>query len=163
MSADICGPSTAVVHGYAGSVRRLELAAKDNIAIFDATSAHQWIFCCAEPAPVAPGTSLFSGVTTTCRHCAGFQHVEYLPASSTHRNRAQTAQPTQLDGRADTSSVVYCRKLFARKVQWAHCVFRRHLYCTNGEVAVSSVLRRNIGASVAELMTSATMFRLRRW
>ena len=81
----------------------LELVATGNIAIFDATSAHHWMPCCAEATPVAPDTSLFSGVTTTCQPGAGFQHVEYLPASSARRNRVQAAQPTQLaSGRADT-------------------------------------------------------------
>ena len=70
------------------SVRRLELVATDNIFMFDATPEHQWISCCAEAAPVTPGASLFSGMH--------FQHVEYLPASSARRNRAQAAQPTQL-------------------------------------------------------------------
>ena len=39
--------------------------ATDNIPMFDANSAHQWISCCAEAASVAPGTSQFSGVTGT--------------------------------------------------------------------------------------------------
>ena len=61
----VCGSSNAVALGYAGSVRRLELVATDNIPIFDATSAHQWISCCAFSAPVAPGRSLFTGVIRT--------------------------------------------------------------------------------------------------
>ena len=59
------GSSTTVAFGYAGSVRSLELVATDNIPIFEATSAHQTISCCAEEAPVAPGVSLLSGVTRT--------------------------------------------------------------------------------------------------
>ena len=61
----LCGSSTAVALGYVGSVRRLELVETYNIPIFDATSAHQWISCCAEAVPVAPCMSLFSGVTRT--------------------------------------------------------------------------------------------------
>ena len=61
------------------------------------------------------------------------------------------------NGRADMSSAVYCRKLFARKVQWTHCVTKRHLYRTNGEFAFTLELRRNLVGSVDELMTSATM------
>ena len=49
----------------AGSVCRIELVATDNISIFDATSALQWLSCCAEAAPVVPCASLFSGVTRT--------------------------------------------------------------------------------------------------
>ena len=36
VSDQLCGSSTEVALGYAGSVRRLELVATDNIAIFDA-------------------------------------------------------------------------------------------------------------------------------
>ena len=105
-------------------MRRLELVATENTAIFGATSAHQWITYCAEAAPVAPGTSLFFGVPTTRR---GFSNVEYMHVSSARRNRSHTAQPTQLVTDERMSSAVYCRKLFARKVQWAHCVTKRHI------------------------------------
>ena len=59
-------------------------------------------------------------------------------------------------GRADTSSAGYCQKLFALKVQRAHCVTKRHIYRTNGDVAVTSVFRRNLGASVDDY-AQATM------
>ena len=60
-----CGSSSAVAPGYAGSMRRLKLVATDNIPIFDAPSAHRWISCCAEAAPVAPDRSLSFSVTRT--------------------------------------------------------------------------------------------------
>ena len=68
----VCSSSTVVALGYAGSARRLELAATYNITIFDAPSARQWISCCAEAAPVAPYTSLVAGVTRTEPPWRGF-------------------------------------------------------------------------------------------
>ena len=85
------------------SVRRLELVAADNILIFDATSAHQWTSCCAEAGPVA---SLFSS--------ADFQHVEYLPASSVRRNRAQ---PTRLVGELTRRRPLFSQTVRAESIQ----------------------------------------------
>ena len=110
-----CGSSTAVALGYSGYVRRLELTATDSIPIFDATSAHQWISCFAEAAPVAPGASLVPGQ----RNClgAGSQRVEYLPASSVRRHWAQAAQPTHLvDELTRRRRRSIADNMFARKV-----------------------------------------------
>ena len=43
----LSGSFTEIALGYVRSMSRLELVAADNINIFDATSAHQWIYCCA--------------------------------------------------------------------------------------------------------------------
>ena len=119
--------------GNAGSVRRLELVATENTAIFGATSAHQWITYCDDDAPRlrqlrqvrrylsayprrdSPGAG-FHMLNIMCRALVATERIR--------RNRAAS------NGRADMPSAVYCRKLFARKVQWAHCVNKRHLYCT---------------------------------
>ena len=69
-----------------------ELVATDNVPIFDATPAYRWNCCNAEAAPVSPDASLFFDVTRKYLPGAGFQHVEYLPASSVHRNRSQAAE-----------------------------------------------------------------------
>ena len=105
-------------------------------------------------ADAAPGTSLFSGVTTTWHPRRGFSTCWIFACVD------RLSQPTAIEatgGRADTASAVYCRALFARKVRLVHCV----TYIA--QTTNMRLLRRRLDASVDELMPSATMLRLRRW
>ena len=113
---DVCGSSTAIALGFAGSGRQLELVATDNSPIFGATSAHQWTSCCAEAAPVAPNTSQFfrrnKDVTAPARIFNMLNICLHRALVATKRKRR--------NGRSKWTSwhVVGggCRKLFERKV-----------------------------------------------
>ena len=89
-----------------------------------------------------------------------------MPTSIARRNQAQAAQPTRVvNERTRRRRFIvenYSRGKYSGLVI-PHCVTKCHLYSRKGEFAVKSVLRRNLGTTVDELMTSATVLRLRRW
>ena len=149
-----------ILYYAAPMLRRCCADAARNLRRSCADAVPMLCWCLADAAPVAPGTLLFSGVTTTRQSRCGFS-TRWIFAWVDRSSQPSSSGATDAtSGRANTSPAVYFRKLFALKVQWAHCVTKGHLYRTNGEVAVMSVLRRNLGASVDDVMTSATMPRL---
>ena len=105
----------------------------------------------------------FSGATTTWQPRRGFSTWWIFACVERSSQPSASSASDAAGGRVVTRSAVYCRKLFTRKLQWAHYATKRHLYRTTGEFVVTSVLRRNLGATVDELVTSATVIRLRRW
>ena len=140
-------------------MRRLELVATDNIPIFDATSALQWISFCAEAAPIGPGASLFLGVTRTYLPRRGFQRVEYLRASSARRKPSASGATDTASRRANTSSAVYCRKhVRAESIVGALCNQAPPISHKNGYVGCGYV--GHVDASSALLSTSPCHLRL---
>ena len=99
-------------------MRWVELVATDSFAIFEATSAHQWISCSAEAAPVAPGTSLFSGVTVNAP-------ARIFNMLNICLRRALVATERKRRNRRRGGLLP---KTIRAESQGAHCVSKRHLW-----------------------------------
>ena len=69
----------------------------------------------------------------------GFQHVDYFPASSSRRYRAQAAQLTQLVDDLEHRRRFIVEDMFARKIKGALCNKAPPISQKNDEVVVTSV------------------------